>query len=119
MTAEELCAVLSTGRFNLHWEKDTQDDIERHLGRHMGIRPIPISREHRLGRGDIPDFFIDGVVIEVKLRAPRRRILDQLLRYAAHDEVREIILMTNTAIDLPATIGGKPAYCISLGAAWL
>ena len=59
------------------------------------------------------------MAIEVKLRAKKRRIYDQLDRYAAHDEVKELILMTNTPLTLPAHIRGKFVHYLSLGRAWL
>lgn len=80
----------------------------------------PIERPRP--RKDIPDFFLpSGLAIEVKLKTQRSKmdVFRQLQRYAAHEEVRALLLITNLSMGLPSTIGGKPAYYAALGAAWL
>jgi argininosuccinate synthase len=77
-------------------------------------------REHRLATGDIIDFFVDGVAVEVKLKRNQPpSILFQLKRYARHESVTSLVLVTNRAMGLPREINGKPAYYVSLGRAWL
>lgn len=82
---------------------------------------VPFTREHRLSAADVPDFFADGIVVEVKLKKNTRKmqVYRQLERYAAHEAVRALVLVTNLAMGLPRAINGKPAYYISLGRAWL
>ena len=46
-------------------------------------------------------------------------VFRQLKRYAAHDEVNELVLVTNLSMGLPPEIDGKPTYYASLGVAWL
>ncbi|HEX4302851.1 MAG TPA: hypothetical protein VHZ78_08655 [Rhizomicrobium sp.] len=84
------------------------------------------KREHRLSPHERLDFWLPeprgdaGEVIEVKMNAARpASIVRQLARYAAHPCVRALYLVSNRAMDLPADIGGKPAFLISLGRAWL
>jgi hypothetical protein len=119
MTGAELCAILAAGRFRLTVEKQTQADIFAHLSGY--IPAMKISREHRLSGADIPDFLIDDtIVIEVKLKSAKSpAVFDQLERYAAHCCVKEIVLVTNKSMGLPPEIGGKAAYYLSLGRAWL
>ena len=117
-TAESICAALQAGRFDLHDEKECQAQIEAWLS--ARLPGVVISREHRLSAGDIPDFLIGAVLIEVKMNGARpASIVRQLERYAAHGEVGEIILVTNRAVHMPARVGGKPVYVVSLGRAWL
>ncbi|PMS08584.1 hypothetical protein C0Z17_29500, partial [Trinickia caryophylli] len=67
----------------------------------------------------IPDFLINGIAVEVKTRSPRKAIFRQLSRYAKHEEVRALILLTGTSMQLPPEINGKPALVVSLGEGWL
>jgi hypothetical protein len=60
-----------------------------------------------------------GIAVECKLRGQRKAIYKQLRRYAHHNDVNEIVLITNTSMGLPQRIEGKPAYYASLGIAWL
>lgn len=81
------------------------------------------EREYPLGEHGIVDFLVsvDGyrVALELKARAQRMRIYRQLERYAEHEDVDCLLLLTGTAMALPATINDKPAGVISLGGGWL
>lgn len=111
--------VLSAGRFDMSVEVRAQDEMERALLGVLGRSAI--SREHRLGPGDRPDFLIDGwIVVEVK--GPRHRapaVLRQLGRYADYPEVEAIVLATARAMVMPAFIADVPVTVINLGRAWL
>lgn len=112
-------ALLSAGKFDLANEKATQAEMEETLvGRYGAER---VSREHRLGPGDIPDFLVDArFVVEAKgARHRGPQVLRQLARYAAYPQVEGLILATARAMLMPATIGGKPLLVINLGRAWL
>lgn len=110
--------TLGLGRFDLANEKACQEEVEAHLT--DAYPNWTISREHRLGARDVPDFMIHGVAVEVKMNAASpRAIVRQLERYAAHDEVRSLILLTNRAVILPPMICGKAVDVVSLGRAWL
>jgi hypothetical protein len=115
----KLADLLQRQRFNMVQEKLTQLEVERFLHQHA----IQFDREHRLSANDIPDFLIytkfGEIVLEVKLHFPRRAIYRQLERYAAHDSVHGLILLTGTSMGLPQTIKGKPTLLVSLGAGWL
>lgn len=119
-SVHEVIAALGAARFTVIREKDTQAEIDGHLRARLGDGQV--SREHRLGSGDIPDFLIAGqIVVEVKLKAhnSKRAIYAQLERYARYPEVKTLILATNLAMGLPPLILGRPAFIVSLGAAWL
>jgi hypothetical protein len=117
MTAAEIAALIGRGRFDLSRETSCQADIATLLA----AEGVAFRREHRLGAHARLDFLAEGgVAIEVKMNsgAPAA-IVRQLERYAAHPEVKALILVTNRAVALAATIGGKPAHYVSLGMAWL
>lgn len=110
--------LLRTARCDLSDEKRAQAQIADALAG----AGIEFEREYRLGAGNIVDFyFARGLIaLEVKLRGQRKKgIYMQLRRYAQHNTVRSLILVTNVSMGLPAQIEGKDAYYVSLGRAWL
>ena len=98
-------------------------DDEKLLQTAMALRftaaGIAHEREKSLGDGDIVDFLIGGVAVEVKIKGARAAIYRQCARYCAHDAVTAIILATNIAMALPERVGGKPAFVAMLGSGWL
>lgn len=73
-----------------------------------------IEREPRLSQSDRPDFLVAGrVVVEVKPKAPRSAVLQQLGRYAGHEQVQAIVLASTsftTLRNMRLTIHGVPVY---------
>jgi len=115
-TVARLSGLLHGCRFDLSDEKRLQGQIGQVLDR-AGVEYV---REVRLSARDYPDFVVDGVAIECKLRGHgKREIHRQLARYAACDAVGAVMLVTNVAMGLPETIEGKPAFFFSLGRGWL
>lgn len=115
-----LAEQLRVQRFSMSGqEKQTQQQVENFLS----LMGYSFEREQRLTRQDIPDFLIDipygKIAIEVKLRYPKRQIYRQLERYAQHDDVKGIILLTGTSMGLPSEIHGKPCVLVSLGEGWM
>lgn len=76
-------------------------------------------REYRIAKDIIPDFFQDGIAMEVKIKGSARSIYAQCKRYCAHERVRALILVTSRNMGFPAMINGKPCYYINLSEAWL
>ena len=65
------------------------------------------------------DFWLDGIVIEVKKEKPSKIILlNQLNRYTKVNEVTAIIVVLEKSIDLPRVLNDKPIFNISLNANW-
>jgi hypothetical protein len=112
-----VCNVIGALRCDLSDEKATQAQIAEGLTR----AGVPFERERRLSGRDVIDFLVgDDIGVEVKLRStPKRAVYKQLQRYTSHDVIRSLILVTNLSMGLPERIGGKPAYFVSLGQAWL
>lgn len=109
-----IISVLSY-RFPLEKEKETQEAIEKRLVENR----IDYKREYHLDSDNIPDFFIDGVAVEIKVKGNARNIYRQCERYCQFDEVKALILVTNRSMGFPPEINGKPCYVINLGRAWL
>jgi hypothetical protein len=112
----EVISVLRQTPIMLNDEKRTQSDIEKVLI----SKGIPHRREVDLGDGDIIDFMLpEGLGLEVKLKESKRAIYRQCKRYCAHPQVRQLILVSATAMGLHETINDKPCYLVSLGTGWL
>ncbi len=111
--------VLVSARADLSSEKAAQADLAAVL---LARLPgVSVEREVRLSSHDVVDIMVDGsVAVEVKLRGqPKASIYRQLKRYAAHDRVKSLILVSNIAMGLPPEIEGKPTGFVSLGRSWL
>lgn len=81
---------------------------------------IAFEREVRLSKSDIIDFMVDHVGIEVKLHgANKKSVYRQLVRYASHEEIECLILVSNLSMGLPPMIGEKPIYFVSIGEGWM
>lgn len=111
----EAIALLRSTRLPAGPEKDVQAAIEAAFI----SADIAYRREVRLNAGDIIDFVVEGAGIEVKIKGAPRAILRQLERYAAHDDIGALVLVSSVAMGLPAAINGKPVEIVSLGRAWL
>lgn len=112
---QSILKILSVERFSTQNEKETQSQIEDVLKRNN----IDFKREHRLSPESIPDFFIDGIAIEVKIKGNAMQIYKQCERYSKFDEVKQLILITNRSMGFPAELNNKPCYVMKLGNSWL
>lgn len=115
MTITEFTNLMRGWRFDLDNEKVTQMTIAAVLG----ANKIKFRKEYHLDEKNIPDFMIDGLCVEVKIKGSKVAIYKQLVRYAEFDEVKQIVLITSKAVRLPLVINNKPAQVIKMGLAWL
>ncbi len=115
VSPEAIVAMLRRARLRVSDEAALQGSIADTLT----AGEIDHEREARLGPADRIDFLAGGVGIEAKTRCPKRTIFRQLERYAAHDGIDALILVTGTALGMPAAINGKPVYVVSTGRAAL
>lgn len=115
MSHNAILEALNDKRFNLTDEKRLQQEIADVLDQNG----LAFEREARLETGIIDFLCADGVGIEVKIKAPKRHIYRQCVRYCCDDKVRSLILVSATTVGLPARILEKPVTTMSLGSAWL
>lgn len=114
--ASQLADLIRRHRIDLTDEKRAQADMEKVFA----AAGYQVAREHRLSGADIVDFMVNGsIAVEVKVGGSRMAIYRQLERYAAHDSVTDLLLVSNVPITLPKTINGKAAAVAQLGAAWI
>jgi hypothetical protein len=116
--AANIVRCIQVGRFDLTDEKACQGQMEDWFRDRLLCE---VSREHRLGPGDIPDFLLEGrIVVECKKHgADKRATWRQLKRYAAYPQVEALVLATGTAMAMPPELEGKPVFVVNLGRAWL
>jgi hypothetical protein len=108
---EALRSHLSQFRFFYSCELEIQVAI----GQLLQTAGIPAQREFRLSEKDRLDFFIDGLVIEVKIGGSAADVMRQVARYAEHEKVQGVLLVTTKARHtLPDTFNGKPLLVHSL-----
>lgn len=109
----EIQKALKRKRLDLSDEKRLQSDIASAFTNHG----IPFSREVAVGAGDIVDFMVGGIALEVKIRGggSAMNIYRQVERYCKSDQVEVLVLMTAKTMTLPESINGKPVYVLSLG----
>ena len=115
MTPAQVISLLSRLRLPLSDEKKLQAALAEEFDR----AGIVHEREARLSVGDVTDFLIGRMVVEVKIKGAKRAIYRQLERYALHDAVQELVLVTNVPMGMPEEINGKPVYVLNLAKAWL
>lgn len=116
MNINALVNLIRSSRIDLSSEKRAQADLEALLV----AANVAYEREVRLSDGDIIDFLIDGIGIEVKTRAASKKdIFRQLTRYAKHPRIDVLILVGCISMGLPPQIEGKDAYFVKLGEGWL
>lgn len=107
ITAAVVAELLSHYRFGFHHEKDLQQGLSLALT----AEKIKHEREVYLGVAGRLDFLcVGGLAIEVKLAANKKpaALLRQLEKYAAHERVTEILVVTSGVLtDMPSRIHGK------------
>ncbi len=95
-----------------HMRYSSESLLQSDVARVLELAEFGFVREHIFSAKDRADFFIPsiGVVVECKVNGGPSAVIAQLLRYAAHDQVNGVVLVTSRAVHrwpLPM-LGGKP-----------
>ena len=103
-------ARLRANAYHVGSEQDLQDAVAAVLAE------VGPAREWVHGR-DRPDFFVDGVAIEVKVDGSLSALTRQCYRYAQIEEVAAILVVTNRhrLAQLPAEMNGRPVRVVMVG----
>lgn len=112
MSARSIVAVIREHRFPF----GDEDLLQEALADVLATNGHAVEREVRLNARDRIDLLVDGQVgVEVKIDGPARRVVAQLRRYAQHDRLGELILVTRCARhQAPAALNGKPVTVVNL-----
>lgn len=93
-------------------------DVHEVLARVFADGGVSFAREVALSKTDRIDFLIEGVVgVEVKVDGSLSSVTRQLHRYAQHERIRELVLVTTLMRHraLPTSFGGKPIHVVHIG----
>ena len=106
----QIIEILSRCAFDQSSEKRMQDGVAEILK----ANDIDFIKEHQFSRKDRMDFFIPklGIGIECKIKGGEVALIGQVLRYAQHEEVKEIMVVTTKHHNLPLTANFKPVHVI-------
>ena len=115
--AHELVELLRSWRFAVMNEAELQWAI----GKLLTEARVAFIREFSLGRRDRVDFFLtaNGIAVECKCKGGYTEVVRQLHRYAEHEVVKEIVLVTKFMRHdmIPDRMCEKPVHiCVLPGA---
>ena len=79
-------------------------------------KQIPFEREVIITSHDRLDFLVGDIAIEVKVDGSAAEVLRQLHRYAQHERIGALILVTSRSRHqmLTKVLNGKPLECVYL-----
>jgi len=117
--SEEIADVVAILRTIRVKAISTEAEIHEAIGAALKGGGIRFKHEYRILTHKQFDFWIAGIVIEVKKEKPSKLVLlNQLDRYTKVPAVRAIILALQASINIPRELNGKPIVCISLNQNW-
>ena len=94
-------------------------DIHKLVKRAFEEHGIEYEHEAVLGRGRRADFLVGRTAVEIKKGMPAPSlVLRQIAGYLQSDLIDDIVVVTRRKIRLPAQIGGKQIFIISLDRLW-
>ena len=105
----KILKLLSEYRITFKDEKALQSDLARLFVEHS----IKFDREVRLDDENIVDFMLEeGLAVECKIKGGTTKLIRQLARYASHEKVKSILVITNMnkLAALPEVICSKKIF---------
>lgn len=95
-----------------------EDDLQRGIVQVLDGLGEPYEREHRLSKEDRIDFYfpVKKVGVEVKIDHPLSALTRQLMRYAQHEAIDGLLLVSGKLrlSNMPESMNGKPLRIHSL-----
>lgn len=97
----------------------SEEELHRLTAMALASAGIEAVHEARLGPRCRIDFLAGDIGIEIKKSRPERgRLIAQLERYAACEQVSQLIVVAPRGVNLPGYIGGKRIVMIALERLW-
>ena len=94
-------------------------DLHRLVMDALDAAALPWEHEVKLAPRCRIDLMCGSVGIEIKRgKVEKARILEQLRKYAACEQVEGLILVTEKTVPVPHLIGGKPVRLVCLNRQW-
>jgi DNA-binding LytR/AlgR family response regulator len=108
MNATELVELLEKSRMRTI----TEETFQVATAQALTDAGVEFKREHPLSRGDRVDFMVGDIALELKIDGSSTEVLRQLQRYAQHEEVQAIVLLTSRSklCRMPNSLNNKPLY---------
>lgn len=112
-------AVATLRRFRL--AQNTERELQSAIADALTQARIPFEREAKLSSRDRPDFLLEqGVALEVKTKGALSSVCTQLTRYAEHDRVTVVVLVSTRRVHVaPEELAGKPVLSVCVGSGLL
>lgn len=112
MTTAAIIAALAGHSFRFGTEEEFQNGIAWALAE----SGIECQREADLDQRDRIDFLVGRVGVEVKIKGSLTKLTAQLLRYAQHDAVDELVLVTSERrlANLPLRLNDKKLTVVTI-----
>ncbi len=117
LTMLERARFIGVTLANQRWVSVDERDLQDRLAIHLELHRLKYAREFILSDEDRVDFFVEGgIALEVKVKGATNEVLRQLQRYAQHQIVETLMLVTTKALlsDMPETLSGKPLVTVLL-----
>lgn len=97
----------------------TEEQLHAQVAQALAESGLEVQHEVRLAPRCRIDFMCGGVGIEIKKRRPdRTKLIAQLTRYAACEQVQSIVVAAPRGVNLPKVIGGKRITMVALERLW-
>ena len=97
----------------------TEEELHRQVADALAGGGLEVCHEVRLAPRCRIDFLCGSVGIEIKKSRPdKTRLIAQLSRYAACEQVSALVVAAPRGVDLPGRIGGKPVRMVALERLW-
>lgn len=97
----------------------TEEQLHAQIAQTLMENGLEAQHEVRLAPHCRIDFMCGGVGIEIKKNRPERaKLIAQLTRYAACDQVDSLVVAAPRGIRLPKMIGGKRVTMVALERLW-
>ena len=97
----------------------TEEELHAQVAHALQQSGLEARHEVRLAPRCRIDFMSGGVGIEIKKKRPERaKLIAQLTRYAACEQVEALVVAAPRGVKLPDTIAGKAVTLVSLERLW-
>ena len=97
----------------------TEEELHAQVAFALKTCGLEVEHEVRLAPRCRIDFMCGGIGIEIKKSRPERsKLIAQLTRYAACDQVEALIVAAPRGVNLPKEIAGKRVIMIALERLW-
>ena len=97
----------------------SEEELHNQVAQAMARCGLEARHEVRLAPRCRIDFLCGGVGIEIKKSRPERaKLIAQLTRYAACEQVKALVVAAPRGVNLPREIGGKRVTMVALERLW-